>query len=277
MGLSASLTAVDGLLIILAIATAALIMSRGWHRLEGSQPGATAISPPAALALIVLMLILEGAGALLARAAIGPETISRALDLPAIVILSLGAYGAQAIAIPIYRFMRGRGATAASHRSRRATLGLALAGLLLSYPLILAVTTLAGVAVTWITAQPPEPLAHATLQLIHDAPWDGWTLTMIGLVVLAAPALEEIMYRGLLQRALRSLGAGPWTAITLSSALFATMHLGAAPPHAVAGLLVFSLALGWAYERTGGLTAPILMHGLFNAANIAMALFGHER
>jgi membrane protease YdiL (CAAX protease family) len=29
--------------------------------------------------------------------------------------------------------------------------------------------------------------------------------------------------------------------------------------------------LGWAYEKTGRLTAPIVMHALFNAGNLLLA------
>jgi len=42
-------------------------------------------------------------------------------------------------------------------------------------------------------------------------------------------------------------------------------------PHALIGLFVFGLGLGWAYERTGRLWAPIAMHALFNAGNLMLA------
>ena len=37
-------------------------------------------------------------------------------------------------------------------------------------------------------------------------------------------------------------------------------------------LFVFALALTWLYERTEGLLAPMLAHGLFNAANLIILL-----
>ena len=56
------------------------------------------------------------------------------------------------------------------------------------------------------------------------------------------------------------------------SAFFAVMHIGNSEPHAVAALFVLSLGFGWAYERTGRLTAPIVMHMGFNAGNLAITL-----
>ncbi len=43
--------------------------------------------------------------------------------------------------------------------------------------------------------------------------------------------------------------------------------------HAVAPLFALSVALGASYERTGRLGVPIVMHGAFNALNLAIALF----
>jgi membrane protease YdiL (CAAX protease family) len=41
----------------------------------------------------------------------------------------------------------------------------------------------------------------------------------------------------------------------------------------VTTLLLLSLFLGWIYERTGRLIAPIIAHGLFNATNLALMEF----
>ena len=49
------------------------------------------------------------------------------------------------------------------------------------------------------------------------------------------------------------------------------MHIGTAAPHAVLALFVLSLCFGAAYERSGRLTVPIVMHAIFNLANLAVA------
>jgi membrane protease YdiL (CAAX protease family) len=40
-------------------------------------------------------------------------------------------------------------------------------------------------------------------------------------------------------------------------------------------LFVLAVCFGYVYERTGKLWAPILMHALFNATSITLALFQH--
>jgi membrane protease YdiL (CAAX protease family) len=41
-------------------------------------------------------------------------------------------------------------------------------------------------------------------------------------------------------------------------------------------LLVLALAMTWLYQKTGGLRAPILAHGLFNAANLVVLLLDEK-
>ena len=49
------------------------------------------------------------------------------------------------------------------------------------------------------------------------------------------------------------------------------MHLTIVEPYALVVLFVLSVGLGWAYEKSGRLTAPVTMHLLFNVANLALA------
>jgi membrane protease YdiL (CAAX protease family) len=44
------------------------------------------------------------------------------------------------------------------------------------------------------------------------------------------------------------------------------------PWYAVAVVTVLSICMGVAFERTRDLSTPIVMHILFNAGNVAMAL-----
>lgn len=96
--------------------------------------------------------------------------------------------------------------------------------------------------------------------LAQDWHW----LWLVGLTVLAAPLCEEFIFRGLLQGGLRrSLPA--WQAIIFSAALFAIVH----PPLSMLPVLVLGLCTGWAYERSGTLAAPMLVHAGYNAAILA--------
>jgi membrane protease YdiL (CAAX protease family) len=124
----------------------------------------------------------------------------------------------------------------------------------------------------FVSGESPDPIAHATLQLLVDSERDGWLVVLLGLVILVVPIVEELLYRGLLQDALVRAGLGRWGGIGLTGLAFALMHYTAAAPHAVAALFVLGLGFGWAYERTGRLIAPIVMHVLFNLGNVLLAM-----
>ena len=96
-------------------------------------------------------------------------------------------------------------------------------------------------------------------------------------MVIGAPLAEEFIYRGCLQSAIdrtfRGFGlVSGWRPVVITSVFFALAHVGIAEPRAWITLMVLSLAFGAAYQRTGRLVTPFLMHALFNAANIAIAL-----
>ncbi|MCC7646043.1 MULTISPECIES: CPBP family intramembrane glutamic endopeptidase [unclassified Janthinobacterium] len=100
-------------------------------------------------------------------------------------------------------------------------------------------------------------------------PAGGHWLWLLTLSVLAAPLCEEFIFRGLLQGGLRrSLPA--WQAVTVAAALFAVMH----PPAAMLPAFVLGLCTGYAYERSGALLAPMLVHAGYNAALLAYQLHG---
>lgn len=110
---------------------------------------------------------------------------------------------------------------------------------------------------------PPEP--QLTIQLILDPTAPTWFhASLIGLAILAAPAVEEVIFRGiLLPGLLQHLPAIP--AIVGASLIFATLHL-----HLPSLLPMTVLGLGFcvAYIASGSLIAPIVMHAVFNLVNI---------
>jgi membrane protease YdiL (CAAX protease family) len=121
-----------------------------------------------------------------------------------------------------------------------------------------AVAALAGIACAALLPQPAASLPGVLS-------WDGLWLLALG--VLAAPLCEEFIFRGLLQGGLRrSLPA--WQAIGIAAALFAMMH----PPASMLPVFVLGLCAGFAYERSGALLAPMLVHAGYNAALLAYQL-----
>src|SRR5437763_14372270 len=84
-------------------------------------------------------------------------------------------------------------------------------------------------------------------------------------VVVVAPMAEEVLMRGAILPRLASW-MGAW-AIVATSAIFAVLHegFGFAIGVRAASIFLVALVLGWARLRTGSLTAPIMMHVLYNA------------
>ena len=79
------------------------------------------------------------------------------------------------------------------------------------------------------------------------------------------PVFEELLFRGLIQSCFRSV-IGPWPAVLLASVLFGAVHFTL--PHTIIPLTAFGIALGFIYERTGRLWAPILCHAIFNSVTM---------
>jgi membrane protease YdiL (CAAX protease family) len=77
---------------------------------------------------------------------------------------------------------------------------------------------------------------------------------------IAAPALEELVFRGIVLRGLLKNYA-PWVAISQSALLFGLVHLN--PALTVAAGFI-GLLLGWLYYRTQSLWLCMAMHSLHN-------------
>lgn len=94
---------------------------------------------------------------------------------------------------------------------------------------------------------------------------DGLGVVLLVLiVVLAAPVIEEICYRGLLMRALTAR-YGPTWGLAGSSTIFAASHFQVVQFPA---LLVFGLVAGYLAQRTGRLGLSIWLHVGFNAWSV---------
>lgn len=111
-------------------------------------------------------------------------------------------------------------------------------------------------------------------QLLQDALAGGAALVLaVVIAVLVAPIVEEVVFRGILFRALGDR-MGVWGAAIVSSAVFALIHVEVllSQPFGLVGLFVVGLVLALAYQWTGNLLVPILGHAVFNGAMIGLAL-----
>jgi len=124
------------------------------------------------------------------------------------------------------------------------------------------VTLWAGQSVQGPTYQMEQ---HRELQLLLDCPHWSLRVSILIMAVAVAPLVEELLFRGLLQSTIRSFVDRPWVAITLTSTLFAMVHQNV--EHWPA-LFVLGAGMGHAYERSGSLWQPILIHALFNGTTV---------
>jgi uncharacterized protein len=101
---------------------------------------------------------------------------------------------------------------------------------------------------------------------LYDRAHGGWLLGLIAVVVIGAPFVEELMYRGLLQgAAVRRLNEA--VAVVVVAAFFALIHFRWVE---LPGLFVFGLILGTCTLRTGRLGMGIAAHMAFNATGLLL-------
>ena len=101
-------------------------------------------------------------------------------------------------------------------------------------------------------------LAGKALALVPALAWDARARAFVHHCV-AAPVVEELVFRGAVQQLAQPLGKGQ--AICLQAVLFALQHTG---PAGMAWALVCGLVLGALRERTGRVWPGVLLHTLNN-------------
>jgi len=120
----------------------------------------------------------------------------------------------------------------------------------------------------------PQGPTHPIVQWLADSGWPG-KLQLLFLACVAAPIVEETMFRGVLYRQLRDatarwrIGASVLTAALLNSFVFAVIH----PQGWLAVPALMSLAIGFSLLREwrGSLLASMTAHGINNS--VAMLVF----
>ena len=270
---------------------AVLFAASGWGRLGRVPVRPWRFGPGAGLLTFVLALIVGAVSGGVAAAVLGLQidgspTLSELLP---VMLASWGGQAAAACCLPWVRAvvdppapgddrrMPRRGVACPDRRRGRLHAGLVgLSGLVLFWPMTLAAAGIAGMAWQGLTGEAPSTLAHELLRQLAGEPSTAIRLAIAASVIVFPAVIEEILYRGLLQESIRrarlfSCGA-PWQSVVLASLVFTAMHVGAVDPHGLVGLFVLSLGFGWAYARTGRLTASITMHMAFNAGNIVLAM-----
>ncbi len=118
-----------------------------------------------------------------------------------------------------------------------------------------------------------DPSNTSILSDNQDSPW---LIGVILLVVFGAPLTEELLFRGLILRALEK-DLGIYVAIIGSTLLFTLPHMQAGATSGetivlLAGIATIGLILGIAAVRLDRLGPPIIGHFFFNAFGTVMTL-----
>ncbi len=93
-------------------------------------------------------------------------------------------------------------------------------------------------------------------------------LSRILLLVIVAPATEELLFRGIILRGLLSRHP-PATALALTSLLFGLLH---ANPWQFVSAFALGIVIGWVYLRAGSVGLCVLAHALANGLSIVATL-----
>lgn len=200
--------------------------------------------------------------------------------------LGIGAYAVAVVYAVVVARRLGSG-------SLRRDYGLAIR------PVDLGIGLLAAIAVEIVRVITGVVLASSTparpTTNVHLAGSTAGNIVLGVVAIVLAPAVEELITRGMLMRALRASllrrHAEPSegrrnlavdTSVLLSAAVFTALHLHEAPDLVTAvdlvlGIFPIGLVVAWLATRTGRLGPGIVTHALVNALALAAALaLGHR-
>lgn len=157
---------------------------------------------------------------------------------------------------------------------RRLALGQVLAravGFIL--PTIILISFFSYGITEWMKGFWPEMQAQQSVEAFRNSTDPLAKGLLVVAAVIVAPLVEETVFRGFIYGVLKRYTDGFFAALC-SSLLFAVVHLhvGSLFPLAVLAL-VFCLA----YELTGSLAVPMVMHGVFNGTSIVMMILNPEQ
>ena len=259
---------------VLAVGAITAIVGKGLWKCPAQPIGRIPRDPAiGGLAMMIALIIgsVAGAGAAGAAASMG-------IDDEAYARLAAGVAGNMvqvAIALLALQVVTQCNGTTPAAKPARA-IGAGVLAFLLVAPVVAGVSIAINAMLVALGFPKAPETSHETLRILierHDTLLSVLTLAHVALLV---PIAEEALWRGLLQPSLRRAGLGGFEAVLATATLFALIHWSVVPAEGraagLAMLFTLALALGILRERTGGIIAPIALHALFNAANVALAL-----
>lgn len=161
-----------------------------------------------------------------------------------------------------HRGMSFAGATALTQKARDVPIGLAVG----------AGAQIVAIPLLYLALSPlidPDDLSGPA-RMLADRANDPLGIALLVLIVLiGAPLVEEIFFRGVLFATLRDR-CKPWIMVAITSLIFMAFHVGQWLQFP--GLLLFGVLAGLVYYKTGRLGAAIWTHAGFNAVTVVALL-----
>ncbi len=137
------------------------------------------------------------------------------------------------------------------------------------YLIVLPVIIASGFIVDFILrAFGIEPAQQDIINNILSEDSLGVLAFMVFFGMLAAPIVEELLFRGFLQSAVR-INCGKLQTLLISGFVFALVHWNA---HVFLQIFVLGLLLAYLFEKTGSLVAPITVHICHNTTTLAFLI-----
>jgi membrane protease YdiL (CAAX protease family) len=146
------------------------------------------------------------------------------------------------------------------HWPARRFLWIGLAVLAVLIPLVDLVSMLAGHAVT----------PKFVTDLYRSGRDSGWLPMLIIALAVAAPLVEETVFRGFLLPGLAASRLGAWGAILLTSVTWAALHAQYHPFY-LGQIIVLGVTFGWLRLKSGSTALTMILHGLLNLVSLAQA------
>jgi len=134
---------------------------------------------------------------------------------------------------------------------------------------LICVNVVSAFTVLWLKDVWPDLQPQETVKAFQESGGFMFRFLVIVAAVVIAPLAEEVLFRGFVYGVLKRYTDAPFAALS-SSLMFAVihMHVGSLAP-----LWILAVLFCIAYEVTGCLLAPMLLHMIFNGTSILLMQF----
>ena len=265
---------------LIAVVTSSIAYVKGFYKLEKSEK----INLPSSYALSVFFIyaiFYIGLGSIIGKYLKGYITKENSVGISVFFTVSISLVTLlvlyifclkkrKEITFPIIKsFSEGS-------KSPKYDMGFGMLSWLVVFPLVTFFSSIFSIFIYAVfrVQKIPDQIAIYFLKATMNNPI-YFILAMITIVILA-PILEEFFFRGILQNFFKKF-LNRWISIIFTSLVFAFVHYSYSQKLAnitiVGSIFIFSLFLGFIYEKQKSLISPIFLHATFNAINVLNLLF----